>query len=796
MYKKFEHIIKKPFQRRNRLRSVCAVCLVIALWTFWFCLPEPLFDDPYSTVLEDRHGRLLGAKIADDGQWRFPLSGKVPRKFEKALLEYEDQRFYSHPGVDPLSVVRAAIQNIRAGHVVSGASTISMQVIRLSRKDQPRTFTEKLIEMMMALRLEIKYSKKEILALYTAHAPFGGNVVGLEAAAWRYFGRAPAQLSWAESATLAVLPNSPALIHPGRNRDQLQQKRDRLLGRLQQEGMLDSLDAELARAEPLPREPVDLPQIAPHLLDRVYTGQQKGTKVRTTINSALQKQVNQVVHHHHKDLKQNQIYNAAAVVAKVNTGEVLAYVGNTQNEEGEGRHGSRVDVITSPRSTGSILKPFLYTLMLDEGELLPNMLVPDIPTQISDYSPKNFSRSYDGAVPANEALSRSLNVPAVRMLQDFGVPRFHYYLQQMGMTTLNNPPEHYGLSLILGGSEGTLWDITGMYASLARLLNNYDAADRLSRKFISEKLHYREDSETRAPSSFEMSPAAVWFMLEAMLDVKRPGGELNWRTFTSSRKVAWKTGTSFGYRDGWAIGITPEYVVGVWVGNADGEGRPGLIGVKTAGPVLFDLFNLLDETTWFSEPIYEMEEVPICSKSGYRAGAYCSAVDIVAIPKSSLETASCPFHHLVHLNQSQNYQVSGSCASVDNMHSASWFVLPPVQEWYYRRNHPSYEPLPPFSPGCDQQVNGIIASMELIYPRHSPKIYVPLELDGSQSSTVFEVAHRISGNTVYWHLDENYLGKTERNHQMALSPEPGKHILTLVDEQGAMLKHRFEILSR
>lgn len=793
MSDKLKHIALTPFRKRNRLRCVMALLFVAVITAFWFCLPEPLFNDPYSTVLEDKQGRLLGAKIADDGQWRFPLSEEVPGRFEKALLEYEDQRFYGHPGVDPISVLRAAIQNIRAGRVVSGASTISMQVIRLSRKDRPRTFAEKFVEMVMTLRLEISYSKKEILALYAAHAPFGGNVVGLEAASWRYFGRSPEQLSWAESATLAVLPNSPALIHPGRNRDQLKAKRDQLLNRLQKEDVLDSLDAELAKAEPLPGEPVDLPQWAPHLLDRAYTGSEKGSTVNSTIDLALQRRVSQVIDYHHKELMQNQIYNAAALVAGVKTGKVLAYVGNTQNKDS--RHGSRVDVITSPRSTGSILKPFLYALMLDEGKLLPDMLVADIPTQISDYSPQNFGRSYDGAVPAGEALSRSLNVPAVRMLQDYGVPKFYYYLQQMGMTTLNNPPEHYGLSLILGGSEGTLWDITGMYASLARLLNGYDASDPSTKKFNTQKLQHQQNGEKLNSSSFELSPSAVWFMLEAMLDVKRPGGELNWRAFTSSRKVAWKTGTSFGYRDGWAVGITPEYVIGVWAGNADGEGRPGLIGVKTAGPILFDLFNLMDETTWFREPVYEMEEVALCRKSGYRAGTYCDVTDTLSIPATGLKTPPCPYHHLVHLDPTGSYRVSGSCTSIHEITSASWFVLPAVQEWYYRRSHPSYQSLPPFVQGCDQR-ESTLTTMELIYPRLSPKIYVPVELDGHQSSAVFEVAHRSSDGTVYWHLDEAYLGKTEGTHQMALSPEPGKHVLTLVDEQGETLKHRFEILAR
>jgi len=770
--------------------------IVIALLLFWNCLPETLFEVPYSTVLEAQNGELLGAKIADDGQWRFPLKSQIPKKFEEALLEYEDRHFYYHPGVDPTAILRAIVQNVEAGGIVSGASTLTMQVIRLSRKDQPRSYREKIKEMILALRLELSYSKKEILELYAAHAPFGGNVVGLEAAAWRYFGRPPSQLSWAEATTLAVLPNSPSLIHPGRNRGRLKSKRDLLLDRLTKTGAIDSLTNRLAKSEPLPGKPLPLPRIAPRLLTRVFTGDLREQRIQSTLDPNLQKQAAEVIRRHHELLSQNRIHNAAAVIADVNTGAVRAYIGNTQDASDD--HGNNVDVVTAPRSTGSILKPFLYMLMQNEGQLLPDMLVGDIPTQIAGYAPKNFSMTYDGAVPVSEALSRSLNIPAVRLLQDFGVPRFHHYLQQMGMQTLNYPPEHYGLSLILGGAEGSLWDITGMYASAARFMNRYNAADPQTGLFLAEPLDFVKGAD-RTPAasgqSFPLNAGAVWSTFETMLEVYRPEGEFNWRQFQSSRKVGWKTGTSFGYRDGWAVGVTPEYVIGVWVGNADGEGRPGLVGIKTAGPILFDLFDLLGETSWFREPLYAMKEVPICRKSGHRAGPYCTQVDTVAVPLPGLKTKPCPYHRQVHLDASGEYRVNSRCVPVGKMNAESWFVLPPVQEWYYRRKNPSYATLPPMLDSCVEDSDTPVV-MELIYPNDTSGIYVPKELDGSKGKTVFEVAHRGTRSTVYWHLDDTYLGKTDGPHQMALSPEPGMHLLTLVDEQGATLRHRFEILSR
>ncbi|MFA5668314.1 MAG: penicillin-binding protein 1C [Balneolaceae bacterium] len=780
---------KAPRIKRNTRRVILLVGLILLLVGYWKVLPTPLFETPYSTVLESKSGDLLGAKIADDGQWRFPISEETPYKFEQSIIEFEDRNFHSHFGVDPIAIARALLQNYKAGEVKSGASTLSMQVIRLSKNNPPRTVWEKVKEMVQATRLEISYSKEEIMAMYAAHAPFGGNVVGLEAASWRYFGREPDQLSWAESATLAVLPNSPALIHPGRNRDALKAKRDRLLARLLEESLIDSLTYQLSLLEVLPNQPHALPSEAPHLVANNYLGANKGKKVRSTIDGNLQHRVNEIVQRHYTDLNANGIKNAAVLVLDVKANEVAAYVANTA---GEGRrNGHQVDIIQAPRSPGSILKPFLYMMKLNEGDILPKMLVPDVPSRFSDYSPKNYTRTYDGAVSASEALSRSLNVPAVYMLQEYGVPKFHHYLTKLGMTTLTNPPEHYGLSLILGGAEGTLWDITTAYGSLAEMVNNYDP--RAGDKGTYQKINFRQSADKPKISTkeFALSEGAVWSTLEAMVEVTRPEDEVFWKRFESSRKVAWKTGTSFGFRDGWAIGVTPEYVIGVWVGNADGEGRPNLTGIKTAGPILFDVFDGLPPTTWFNEPLFEMETIEVCVLSGHRAGEYCDKVESVSVPKSGLKTTVCPYHQRIYVNQEETARVNSSCASVSQMKAKNWFVLPPVEEWYYKKKHGDYKVLPPLSPNCAEEQ---IASMRLIYPFKASTIYVPLELDGSLGKTIFEVAHRDNTTEIYWHLDEEFIGTTSTFHQMALSPKPGAHTLTLVDENGNTLVHEFVIV--
>lgn len=769
---------------------------VIILSTFfYFTLPQVLFSDPYSTVLEDRNGNLLSAAIATDGQWRFPEQTSIPDKFKKAIILFEDKRFEHHLGVDPLAFSRAIKQNIAAGKVVSGGSTLSMQVIRLARKNRSRSVWEKIIELVLSVRLEFRYSKDEILSLYASHAPFGGNVVGLEAACWRYFGRDQMQLSWAEAAMLAVLPNNPSLIHLGKNRTKLKVKRDRLLKRLHQEGNFDTISYNLAISEDIPEYPLALPRLAPHLLDRIAQ-QQITSKVQTTIDLVLQQRVRQVLNEHYQRLKGNQIFNAAAIVAEVNTGNVLAYVGNVESGY---EHQENVDVVNSPRSTGSILKPFLYAAMLDEGKMLPKTLQPDIPIVINGFAPQNFSREYDGAVSADKALIRSLNIPAVEELRDFRYEKFYTLLNNIGLTTIKQPADHYGLSLILGGAEGTLWDITGAYASIARSLNNFfdHPGKNKYRKSDFHPLRFLTSDSIIHESELEegnfISAAAAYLTFDVLQEVFRPGEETGWRYFNSSKRIAWKTGTSHGFRDGWAVGLNADYVVGVWVGNADGEGRAGLTGTETAAPILFDVFSSLPGNTWFRQPKEEMAEVPVCAKSGFRVSPNCGELDTVWITRPGLQTLPCPYHKQVHLSHDKKFQVHSNCEELEKMKTFNWFVLPAIQEYYYKKKNIYYQPLPLYRRDCVSSRS--VAVMDLVYPNRLSKIFLPRELTGATGNAVFEAAHRNPSAKIFWHLDDVFIGSTKDIHKLGVRPDLGSHKLTLVDENGEMVEAYFQVIS-
>ena len=487
------------------------------------------------------------------------------------------------------------------------------------------------------------------------------------------------------------------------------------------------------------------------------------------------------------------------MVLDIPDGNVLAYVGNTREAKHD-RHSDAVDIVTARRSTGSILKPFLYAAMLDEGKILTRSLLPDVPTIINGFAPRNFSKEYDGAVPADEALTRSLNIPAVQLLRSYRYEKFHSLLTGLGMTTLTNPPDHYGLSIILGGAEGSLWDITGMYASMARTLLNFSehpGSNRYSRgdfhpaNFIARTAPV-EPAELEATSW--LSAAAIYQTFDVLTEVHRPGEESGWKYFTSSRKVAWKTGTSFGLRDGWAVGVTPDYTIGVWVGNADGEGRPGLTGTDAAAPMMFDLFSAMDGRSWFARPVVEMTEITVCTKSGQRNAPQCPETTRAWVVKAGLQSPPCPYHKRIHLASNANLRVNADCEPLSRAREVTWFVLPPAQEHFFRSRNMSYQPLPPYRKDCETQSS--LTAMDVLYPKPNARMLIPRNLDGTPGEAVFELAHRNPAMNVHWHLDGKYIATTTRRHFLPLNPESGKHVLVLVDDSGESIEQHFEVIPR
>ncbi|WP_299524221.1 penicillin-binding protein 1C [uncultured Lutibacter sp.] len=775
------------FIKKHKIKLIIAV---IFLTAYYFSLPKQLFNNPTSTVITSVEGELLGAKIADDGQWRFPQNDSVPQKFAACIVQFEDAYFYKHPGFNPVSIVKALYGNFKSNRVKRGGSTLTQQVIRLSRKNQKRTYFEKLKEILLATRLELRYSKDKIIALYASNAPFGGNVVGLDVASWRYFGRLPNELSWAESATLAVLPNAPSLIYPGKNQQKLTVKRNKLLKKLFEKKIIDTLTYQLAIEEGLPQKPYSIPQIAPHLLQNIAKTT-KGEKIKTSVKIGLQQRINSIVKNHYNELSKNQINNIAVLVLDVKTRKVLAYIGNSPTTN---KHHKDVDIINKPRSTGSILKPFLYAAMLDAGDILPNTLVADVPTQIGSYNPQNFNKKFGGAVFASTALAKSLNVPAVRMLQSFGLDRFHHYLKELKLKDIKYNANHYGLSLILGGAESNLWDLCKSYASMASTVNHYDDTQGkyYKNEFIepSYLANFKPNFGEISLEKTIFDAGSTYLTFEALNKVNRPEGEENWNFFDSSNKIAWKTGTSFGFRDAWAIGSTKDYVVGVWVGNADGEGRPGLVGISTAAPILFNVFDILPKSNWFEIPFDELREIAICSKSGYRASEICEQKDTIFVQQAGLKTNPCPYHIWVHLDKNEQFQVNSSCESLYNMTHKSWFTLPPLQEFYYQKMNPFYKKLPNYRLDCLNEEKQV---MEFIFPKENTTIYLTKDFSGKLNNLFMKLVHSNSSKKVFWYLNRTYIGSTLNIHEIEVFPKIGEHQLKAIDELGNEVSIKIEI---
>ena len=763
--------------KRHKKLSI-TIGVVFLLFVAFLCIPVPRFSNTYSTVVTAEDGQLLGARVASDGQWRFPATNTYSKKYVTCLLEYEDQQFYHHIGFNPVAFVKAFIANRKAGHIVRGGSTITMQVVRLARGDRERTYWEKLVEVILAVRMELHYSKDEILNLYAAHAPFGGNVVGIDAAAWRYFHTTPDRLTWSEAATLAVLPNSPALIHPGRSREQLYAKRNALLQRLgSPEARLpnrkhlpqpDEDDIELAIDEDLPQKPFDMPMEAYHYLAKMEK-ENPGQWCHSSIDYTLQREVNDIMSHYYDINSLNHIENAAVYVLDYLNDEVKAYAGNNLSA----KNAAMVDMVQAQRSTGSTLKPFLFAAMLDDGSLLPDMIVPDIPYTISGFTPRNYSGQYLGAVPASKALQYSLNTPFVILLRDYGVPRFLNLLKSLKLSGLVFDSDHYGLSLILGGGEASLFDIANAYGQMGRRL-----ASAVNEEF---------DGDGEVP----FSTTAVWQTLNVMTGLTRPESEIGWSGFNSSKRVAWKTGTSFGFKDAWAIGLTDRYVVGVWVGNSDGEGRPGLTGTSVAAPILFDVIGKLKGDFTYTEVPPTAVEVEVCAESGYPCSEICPNKIKTYLPDVENKTGVCPYHKKIFLDKSRQYRVQPGCYDIDQQCYDVYMVLPPVMEWFYKQHSPMYRPLPAFYPGCGNKAGDDV--MSFIYPKDDARVIIPIGIKGDKQQVIFEIAHRNPQKTVYWSIGDKFLGSTQRNHQMAIDVEKGTYDLRCVDEDGVELRRKLVV---
>ena len=783
----------QALNRSRRLRLVTArgvafsaafgaALLLTALWSLlWPDWPATLQQPAWSVALYDRQGQLLDVQLARDEQWRlYYQHSQIPPRYQDALLQFEDRYFFQHPGINPAAVLRASRDNLLQQQVVSGASTLTMQLARLAYGKTERSFWQKCREAWLALQLEWHYNKAQLLVMYASHAPFGGNIVGLQTASWWYFGREPAALSWAEAALLAVLPNNPGALFPGRRNAALLQKRNRLLQQLQAKGLLSAIDLELSIAEPLPSRSRGWPHLAPHLLSQLQKQAPAQYRFDSTLDAALQRQTQQALQRHSRFLAQQAVHNLAALVVDHDQMQVLAYHGNLTLQP---QAGSYVDIARSPRSSGSILKPFLYAAQLDAGLILPTTLLADIRSQFGSYSPANFDLQFRGAVPASSALADSLNVPAVRQLARFGVTPFKDVLVQSGLTSLTKPADHYGLSMILGGAETRLTELTQAYAALSHSVSHQTRQVPMLRYW-----HQQTPASLQVP----FSVGAAYLTLQALTEVERPDSEGSWRDYSKVQTIAWKTGTSFGLRDAWAVGSNGRYSVGVWVGNADGRAAPVLTGGQSAGPVLFDLFHQLPAANWLSPPWFDLTDVEVCQADGYPKRLNCPVV-LTQKPKAAQLQLEPGFMRQLWLDPTGQFQLPQGCVPGVQSQPQTRLVLPLAMAWFYQQQHPDYAPLPPFWPGCEQREQEQDA-IAILSPVSSGTIMLPLQGDGKLGAAVFRAVTQNAQQTLDWHLAGKYLGRSRSPHQMAIQVPSGSYELVLTAADGSRLSRRITVV--
>lgn len=744
------------FRAKKKVTAVfLSGVLAVFAWNLFMHADKMRF--PYSYALYDKKNTLLAASTAADGQWRFAPS-RVPEKFISCITTFEDKRFFFHAGFDVLAIYRAAFSDLKQKKIVSGASTITMQLARIFERQKKRTLFQKIKEMALAFFYELRYTKKNILSLYAANAPFGGNVVGLEAASWRYFNRESSSLTWAECAALAVLPNEPALVYPGAHKTIFRSKRNALLKKLFLRNIIDEETYKLSLLENLPEKPFPLPNYASHYFVKMKKAFPEQYRFQSSLDFQLQKKINELVSKKQKPFADKGIENAALIVLDTEKKIPLAYFGNFSDAPSYA-----VDIIASPRSSGSVLKPFLFAAMLDSGLLLPEQLVIDIPTRIGNYKPENNMQAYAGVVKAGDALSRSLNIPAVRELQAFGVRAFLDILKNCGFTTFTRSTDEYGLSLILGGGEITLEEASIAYA---RMMNR---------------------AQGKNENDFPLSAGASYLTLDALQKGVRPQDELQWEKFSHSKKIAWKTGTSSGKRDAWCIGCTKEFTVGVWVGNAKGYGNANLASSTIAAPLLFEIFSALPNAAWISPPYDDLSLATVCEDTGFEAGEYCAATKKILKPNRAPFGKRCPYCQAVSLTRDGKFRAfaqdlsGGDFPKIENR-----FVLPPALEYWYVRSGARYKTLPPLLPNAQNK-----NELAIVFPLDGSHIVIPKELSGERGNVVLQALHRDKNAIVYWDLDGEYLASTSAHHELALFFAPGKHALTLTDSRGNRASVRF-----
>jgi len=761
------------FLSRQRLLKWSLIVIVSLITIFGILdqlilpLPKEKLRRPNSTFVYSREGKLLNAFTSSDKFWRKPVKlEQISPNLITSVIANEDRYFYRHPGVNPISLVKAAVVNVREGRIVRGGSTITMQIARMI-EPKSRTMPNKLLEIFRAFQLELRFSKSELLEMYFNLAPYGGNIEGVGAAAHFYFDKEPFKLTWSEAALLTAVPGSPEKLRPDKCLKCGERRSQVILKRLRDLELIPSKEYLAALSEKLPSQRLSIPNRAPHWSVSLQAKYPDSGTLISTINCEKQFVCERLAQLYGQKYKTKDIHNLAMVVIDNRSSEILALIGSPDFRDS--LNNGQVDASMAPRSPGSTLKPFVYAHAFDYGILSPQMMVADIPVNYTGYRPVNYDETYRGVVSVREALIQSLNVPAVNAAGGIGLNELYTLLQNGGISTFERPYYEYGLPLVLGACEIKLTELTNLYATLAR-----KGIYKPLKSLLAEK------SNHEVPL---FSKGACNLVTDILVDVRRPDLPEGWESATGRFPIAWKTGTSYGRRDGWAIGYNPEYTVGVWTGNCSGVGSVDIVGAAIAAPIMFDVFSQVaagSDKIWF-EPSCEVGTRNVCAVSGQPTGRFCQeqVAEKFLIGKSP--TAICSVHRPTFVDRQTGLRLRANCTNYNDFETKIIEQWPqPVASWLVANGKSS--PLPPYKPNCLAVDDGL--NPTIISPEPGAVFEIVEDISPEYQKIALQASVASGDGLVHWFLDGKHLRAVRAGKPTFYFPQKGRHTLLCIDDAG------------
>jgi penicillin-binding protein 1C len=740
--------------------------------------PVPV-EVPYARVVTARDGSVLYTSIASDGQWRMNTRpGEISPELKKAIIYKEDRLFYYHFGINPLAIVRAFGNNVLHRRRTSGASTITMQLARLL-EPRPRTYLNKTIEIFRAMQLEMHYSKDAILRMYLNMVPYGSNVQGVKAASILYLNKMPDHLSLAEITALSIIPNRPNSLVPGRNNDRIAVERDKWLHRFQRAHLFPDDVINDALHEPVTAYRHNAPHGAPQFVQRLQATSKNGEELRTSISSKIQLKAEGILRNYINQLKLQNINNASAIVVDNKTHEVIAYVGSS--DFSDSAHAGQVDGVHALRSPGSTLKPLLYGLCIDKGIVTPKTVIADVPVNIKGYSPENYDREFRGNVTIENALSHSLNIPAVKLLEANGLDNFLNALTGSGFQSIAESRKNIGMSVILGGCGVRLDELTALYASFA---NNGRYHPLLFYPASANK------TRTTGKDTAVLSPEACYMLTNILSQLQRPDLPNAYQSARNVPHIAWKTGTSYGRKDAWSIGYNQQYTIGVWVGNFNADGVQELSGIATATPLLFQLFNAIDYNAandWLQPPQGIAFRL-VCAETGKVPNDFCTNQVMDNYIPGVSTNEKCDHMRQLWLSPDEQVCYCSLCLPPNGYKTKMVQNISPELATYYDAVRMEYPKTPPHNPACTHSFDG---KAPLITSLTNGMTYIVENKEAQKLQLSCAAANDV--HKVYWYINDKFFATADAGSKLFFNATSAQMKISCSDDKGRNTDIRIQI---